>query len=115
MNKFIDNIMYKMMEFNTYATEGGTGSLGDAVKSVNEIIKEVFSILTPIVATLIGAFVVFKMVMIGIKIAQSSDEPEERTKYVKALAWWGVGLVVCIIAATLVPTLLLTVFASSGS
>lgn len=86
MNKFIDSMLYKMMEFNTFATDGGTGGLGDAVGSVNDIIKEVFSILTPIVATLIGAFVVFKMVMIGIKIAQSSDQPEERSKYVKALA-----------------------------
>ncbi len=103
MNNLLMNIASTL-----YAASDATNNIEEAANTVRDTLVEVFTILTPIVFVLIGAFVVFKMVVIGLKIAKSADDPEERSRYIKAMVWWALGLIICVLAATLVPTLLST-------
>ncbi len=38
--------------------------------------------------------------MLGLKLAQSGDDPEERSRIIKGMIWWGIGLLICIAACT---------------
>lgn len=111
MKDFLFNLYYNITTWST--SSDATSGLETAAEELKDTIKTVFEILTPIVSILIGAFIVFKMVTIGLKIAKSSDEPEERSRYIKALIWWGFGLLICVLAATLVPSLLATLMPSN--
>ncbi len=111
MKEFFINLYYEASSALLLPRASGneaTDNIQQAADKVRDTLVEVFTILTPIVFVLIGAFVVFKMVMIGLKIAKSADEPEERSRYIKAMIWWALGLIICVLAATLVPTLLQT-------
>lgn len=117
MKDYLLNLYYNATSsfVSTYAASNdATNNIADAAETVKDTLVEVFTILTPIIFVLIGAFVVFKMVMIGLKIARAADDPEERSRYIKAMVWWALGLIICVLAATLVPTLLSTLLPSGN-
>jgi hypothetical protein len=39
-------------------------------------------------------------------LSQSGDEPEERSRVIKGLVWWGVGLMLTIVAIATVPAII---------
>lgn len=98
-------------------TGGGTdlGPLEGAAKSVSQIVLQVFGIVLPVLTGLIAILAIFKMIHISIKLSQAADDPEERSKMIKGLIWWGIGLVLLIAATALVPTLIFQIFKVDNS
>ncbi|MGL4343173.1 MAG: Mbov_0395 family pilin-like conjugal transfer protein [Metamycoplasmataceae bacterium] len=83
---------------------------GEKVSSLTEQVWAIAGIIIPVLAGLAGVFAIFKLVQLGIKLSQSGDDPEERSHAIKAIIWWGVGLLICIAAATIAPSVIFTIF-----
>lgn len=81
-----------------YAEEGG--NLKDTVSPVLNKFYEIGGIVIPVVIGIAALLIIIKLIMLGMKLAQSGDDPEERSRIIKGMIWWGVGLLVCITACT---------------
>ncbi|MGL5519912.1 MAG: Mbov_0395 family pilin-like conjugal transfer protein [Metamycoplasmataceae bacterium] len=92
------------------ARVGTDGNFEDKVSSLTTQIWAIAGIIIPVLAGLAGAFALFKLIQLGIKLAQSGDNPEERSQVIKAVIWWGVGLLICIAAATIAPSIIYSIF-----
>ncbi len=87
-----------------------TGDLEGSLSEVSELIVDIFGILVPILGVIIAALGIFKLVTLGIKLSQNSDDPEARSRIIKAMAWWGVGVFICLAACVAVPAVLFSMF-----
>lgn len=84
--------------------------LGGSLNTARDEFLKIFGLVTPIIGALGAMFIIFKLVQLGIKLAQSGDEPEERSKVIKGLIWWGVGLLITVAAVIAVPTIIYGLF-----
>lgn len=88
------------------STEGLESSLNE----ISQLIVNISGILIPILGVIVAALGIFKLVTLGIKLSQNSDDPEARSRIIKAMAWWGVGVFVCLAACVAVPAVLFSIF-----
>lgn len=88
---------------------------GDKVSTLSEQVWAIAGIIIPVLAGLAGVFAIFKLVQLGIKLSQSGDDPEERSHAIKAMIWWGVGLLVCVASATIAPSVIYSVLGGLGN
>ncbi len=97
--------MNKLLNFvsgiTTYA-EGG--SLKESVDPILKKFYEIGGIVIPIVIGVVAVLIVIKLILLGMKLAQSGDDPEQRSKIIKGMIWWGVGLLICIAAVATIAT-----------
>ncbi|WP_368487154.1 Mbov_0395 family pilin-like conjugal transfer protein [Spiroplasma sp. DGKH1] len=84
---------------------------GPDLSGVTETMKVWVNIILGVLFGLLGLFCSVKVVIIAYHIVKSSDNPEERSTYVKSLIWPIVG----IIAAVLVPTIVSIVLTAVGT
>ena len=75
----------------------------DSLGKIQTEFLRIFGIVLPVLAAIGAVFMIYKLVQLGIKLSQSGDDPEERSKVIKGLVWWGVGLLLTIAAIATVP------------
>ena len=97
--------MNKLLNFASgISTYSEGGSLKDAADPIITKFYEIGGIVIPIVIGVAALLIVIKLIMLGMKLAQSGDDPEERSRIIKGMIWWGVGLLICITAVTVIAT-----------
>lgn len=72
--------------------------LSTKVEPILQQFWDVAKILFPIIFAVVAAGIIVKIIMLGFKLAKSSDDPEQRSKVIKGMIWWGVGLLITIAA-----------------
>ncbi len=83
-----------------YAETQGEGS-DTLKKSFDPVLKkfyEVGGIIIPVIIGVVALLIIIKLILLGMKLAQSGDDPEERSRIIKGMIWWGVGLVIAVAA-----------------
>ena len=85
---------------NNIALYEATESLKETVDPVLNKFYEIGGIVIPVVIGVAALLIVIKLILLGMKLAQSGDDPEERSRIIKGMIWWGVGLLICIVACT---------------
>lgn len=86
------------MNFQNILTRAEGGSIEETVKPVINQFYEIARIVFPVVLGVVGILIIIKLILLGMKLAQSGDDPEERSKIIKGMIWWGVGLLIIIAA-----------------
>lgn len=72
------------------------GKTEPIIKKFAEIAQVVF----PVVIGVVAVLIIIKLILLGMKLAQNGDDPEERSRIIKGMIWWGVGLLIAIAAIT---------------
>ncbi len=80
------------------------GELAEAAKPLISKFYEIGGIVIPIVIGVAAVLIIIKLILLGMKLAQSGDDPEERSRIIKGMIWWGVGLLVCLAAVISIAT-----------
>ena len=88
--------------------------LGTSVKPVIEKFFDIAKIVFPVFLGVVAVLIIIKLVLLGMKLAQSGDDPEERTKIIKGMIWWGVGLLI-IIAGVIVSSVVFSVIVPNSN
>ncbi len=76
-------------------------------KSFDHVLKkfyEVGGIVIPVIIGVVALLIIIKLILLGMKLAQSGDDPEERSRIIKGMIWWGVGLVIAVAACASIAT-----------
>lgn len=106
----LNNLFLKLATRAEANSGGGGEDFGTKVSTLSAQIWSIAGIVIPVLAGLAGVFVIFKLITLGIKLAQTSDDPEERSQTIKGMIWWGIGLIVCIAAAVIAPSVIFKIF-----
>lgn len=93
--------------------EGGNVDLGEASKTVLDEFFKIGGIVIPVVLAVGAILIIIKLISLGIKLAQSGDDPEQRSKIIKGMIWWGIGLLI-MIAAMATSATVLNIFAAKS-
>lgn len=79
--------------------------LGSVVEPLLKKFYEIGGIVIPVVIGIAAVLIIIKLIILGMKLAQSGDDPEERSRIIKGMIWWGVGLLVCLVAVISIATI----------
>lgn len=80
----------------------------DLNQAVQPLLQQFFTIggiVIPVVIGIAAIMIIIKLILLGMKLAQSGDDPEERSRIIKGMIWWGVGLLVCLAAVISIATI----------
>lgn len=102
--------MRNLSNFVSVLAEGG--DLSGKVQPVLEQFFEIGKIVFPVVMGIGAILIIIRLVLLGVKLAQTGDDPELRSKTIKGMIWWGIGLLVMIVG-TIVPPVLFDVLSTS--
>ncbi len=89
--------------------DGEGGSLSEKTQPVLEKFYEVAKVVFPVIFSVVAVAIIIKLILLGMKLARSGDDPEQRSKTIKGLIWWGVGLVMTIAAIAATATVFTTI------
>ena len=82
---------------------------GDDLETIVQPVLDQFykigGIVIPVVIGIAAVLIIIKLILLGMKLAQSGDDPEQRSKIIKGMIWWGVGLLICIAAVVSIATI----------
>ncbi len=79
--------------------------LSTAVEPLLQQFYAIGGIVIPIVIGVAAVLIIIKLILLGMKLAQSGDDPEERSRIIKGMIWWGVGLLICLAAVISIATI----------
>lgn len=88
------------MFWDTFLLTKDGGELTEAVNPLLKKFYEIGGIVIPVVIGVAAILIVIKLILLGMKLAQSGDDPEERSRIIKGMIWWGIGLLIAIAAVT---------------
>lgn len=80
------------------------GSLQDSVTPILNKFYEIGGIVIPVIIGVVALLIIVKLILLGLKLAQTGDDPEERSRIIKGMIWWGIGLLICIAAVASIAT-----------
>lgn len=91
--------MKDLLEYVFYKNDSNEG-LQAQTKPLIEKFWEIAGVVFPVVLGVVALLIIIKLILLGMKLAQSGDDPEERSRIIKGMIWWGVGLLISIAAIT---------------
>jgi hypothetical protein len=75
-------ILNLLLEMKAPATTPG---IEETMGKMTTEFLRIFGILLPVLAAIGAVFMIYKLIQLGIKLSQSGDEPEERSRVIKGL------------------------------
>ncbi len=104
-----------MERFYEFILNANGGTLGDKTKPILEQFFEVAKIVFPVFFAVVAIGIIIRIIFLGMKLAKVGDDPEGRSKVIKGMIWWGVGLLICIAAIAATATVFSTITGQSAS
>lgn len=88
---FLENLMMRASDKDNLASQ---------TQPIIQKFAEIAQVLFPVVIGVAAVLIIIKLILLGMKLAQNGDDPEERSRIIKGMIWWGIGLLVAIAAIT---------------
>ena len=80
--------------------EANGNPLAEKARPILNQFADIAKIAFPVIFAVAAILIIVRLIFLAVKLSKSGDDPELRSKTIKGLIWWGVGLLICIAACT---------------
>lgn len=90
------------------------GSLGEATKPILDQFFEIAKIVFPVLFAVVAIGIIARLIILALKLTRCSDDPEQRSRVIKGMIWWGVGLLIAIAAIATTAVVFTSITGAAG-